>query len=221
MPKKLADLNNLNLWLLLILPAQLFCDNAAAAENHCFTGAFTSGYVFKRDDCIFKEVYGHGMINVITADGCYYPWETWGVGAKLSYWLAHGHTTFLKLPTTAKEVPLTIYLRKRVDFKCGLQTYASLGGGIVWLKEHSYLGDITDHKWIGEVEAGLHYPIWRSLNFTTALRYLFPKQSQCQVSSGLCSGSGSGSGLASGSGGSGPKINVGGYDLRAGIEFSF
>jgi len=184
----------------LVLCAVLITFSNTASENAnscCFNTAFTAGYVFKHD-CRFKEVYGHGVVNAITGDICYYPWEVWGVGAKLSYWRAKGRTNFLKLRSIIQEVPVTLYARRIKDFNCCLQLYASLGGGFVWVKEKSYLGTAKAYKGIGEVEVGLNYPIWCCMNLTTAFRYLFP--SQCY---------------------SGKKANVGGFDLRAGIGFSF
>lgn len=163
----------------------------------CFDGALTAGAVFKHDGN-FKKVYGHTITNCITADGCYYPWQHWGVGAKISYWQAHGCTTFLKRRTHLQEVPLTFYLRRKHDFDCGLQLYASLGGGVIWVKEKSYLGKIKMHKGIGEVEVGLNYPLWRSLNVTGAYRYLFPHQSP-----------------------GGRKVTLGGSDVRAGLAVLF
>ena len=171
--------------------------DALQKRDACLTTAFTAGYVFKQD-CIFKEVYGHGLVNIITADACYYPWELWGLGAKVSYWRAHGRTTFLKQCSFLHEVPLTFYVRRITDFMCGLQAYASLGGGLVWIKEKSYLGKVRQHAGIGEVEFGLSYPLWRCIDITGALRYLFPRRSEW-----------------------GQKVEVGGLDLRAGIGFSF
>jgi len=166
-------------------------------QDACFTGALTAGYVFKHD-CRFKDVYGRGIVNIITADGCYYPWDLWGIGAKLSYWRAKGCTTFLNQRSVLQELPVTFYLRRLHNFTCDLQMYASLGGGLIWLKEKSYLGEVRLTKGIGEVEVGLHYSIWRCINLTTAFRYLFP--SQCQK---------------------GERANIGGFDLRAGIGISF
>ena len=159
--------------------------------------AFTSGYVFKNDD-EFKHVYGRGMIDAITADGCYYPWKHWGFGLKASYWRAKGHTTFLHQRTIAQEVPTTAYFRYMKSLKCGLQMQGSLGGGFSWIQEKSYLDKVHTYKGIGEVEVGLNYRVWRWTNITGAFRYLFPPQSQ-----------------------SGERIDVGGCDLRAGIGFSF
>jgi hypothetical protein len=43
------------------------------------------------------------------------------------------------------------------DFSWGLQPYISLGAGVIWLREKSYLGNFHAHKGIGEVEVGLNY----------------------------------------------------------------
>lgn len=180
--------------MLSLLTTQL---SAWEEQDSCFDTALTAGFVFK-NDCKFKEVYGHGIANIITADGCYYPWECWGVGAKVSYWRAHGKTDFLRQCSLLQEVPVTFYVRRRTNFRCGLQLYASLGGGLIWLREKSYLGRAQLHKGIGEAEIGLSYPVWRHVNITSAFRYLFPRQSFA-----------------------GEKVDIGGFDLRAGLEFPF
>jgi hypothetical protein len=159
--------------------------------------ALTSGYVFKRGQ-IFKEVYGHGITNILTADGCYYFQNNWGLGAKASYWRAHGQTTFLKQTTLLQEVPAIFYLRKLCQRPSGTQLYASLGGGFTWVKENSYLGTVSIFRGLGELEIGCNYPVWRSWNVTAAARYLFPPQNQ-----------------------NGTKKDVGGVDLRAGIGFDW
>ena len=174
--------------------------NVLKSREHSFCTAFTAGYVFKHDE-EFKEIYGPGIANLITVDACYFPfekWSKWGVGTKVSYWKTHGKTTFLKQRTTLQEIPLTFYIRRIEDLSCSLQMYASLGGGLIWIKEKSYLGNRKIHKGIGEAEIGLNYSIYKCLNFTTAIRYLFPAQSICDQ-----------------------KMDVGGLDLRLGIGFSF
>lgn len=197
---------------LLLVSTRSFCDVSVCDASECsvsemhnrFTTAFCSGYVFKFDDKRFKQVYGQGMGNVITGDICYHPfynnscWKLWGIGAKISYWLAFGKTTFFKHKTWLQEIPMTAYIRRMFDFKCGLQLYASLGGGAAWIREKSYLGKVSRWRGLGEVEAGLLYPAWCRLDFTSAVRYLFPRQSQNHR-----------------------KANVGGLDLRAGIGYSF
>lgn len=175
---------------------QIFADHCDM-EDARFDVALTAGYVFKNDHR-FKEVYGHGMVNIITADGCYYPCRYGGVGAKLSYWRATGETTFLGLHTLAQEVPLIFYLRGKKDFRCNVRLYGSLGGGFAWIQEKSYLGKVRTYKGLGELEVGLNYSMCGWANITTAIRYLFPPQSR-----------------------RGEKIDVGGVDLRAGIGFSF
>ena len=167
-------------------------------QDYRLSTALTAGFVFKHDDCIFKQVYGRGIVNVITADNCYYFWKPLGVGAKISYWRAHGCTTFLRQCSFLQEIPLTFYLRALADLDCGLQLYASLGGGVIWIREKSYLGCVRLHKGIGEVEAGLHYPLAGCFNVTGAFRYLFPRQTLC-----------------------GQKTDVGGFDVRAGIAFVY
>ncbi len=162
-----------------------------------FDGSLTAGYVFK-NDCRFKKVYGHGIANAITFDGCYYPWQAWGIGGKISYWRKKGCTTFLQRCSLLQEVPITLYVRRIKEFDCGLQLNASLGGGFLWMKEKSYLGKVRLNKGIGEVEVGLQYPLCRFMNIVGAFRYLFPPQKQSCES----------------------KV-VGGFDLRAGIGFSF
>lgn len=175
------------------------CENASAAECQTYyTCALSTGYVFKHDDSYFKEVYGHGIENIITADGCYYPWESWGIGAKVSYWRAKGRTTFFRNRTCLYEVPLTCYVRKTFDFWSCLQWYASLGGGVMFMKEKSYLGSVHRHKGIGECEIGLNYFVWHCFDITAAFRYLFPRERVC-----------------------GKKADIGGFDLRAGIGFSY
>ncbi len=175
---------------------QLFCRTFEKYERS-FDGALSAGFVFK-PECEFKDVYGKGIINAITADGCYYPWKRWGLGAKLGYWRRKGETSFLQFCTVVQQLPFTFYLRRRKEFSSGLQLYASLGGGIIWTKEKSYLGNVTFTKGIGEAEVGLRYPIWKGIGLTGAFRALFPSQRQ-----------------------DGQKIWVGGFDLRAGIGFSF
>ncbi len=162
------------------------------------TTALTSGYVFKQGHD-FKRVYGHGLVNVITFDTCYSSCGVWGGGAKLSYWRGTGHTEFLRMPTVMQQVPLTFYLRGMKEFDCRLQLYGSLGGGFTWIQEKSYLGCPRAVKGLGEIELGFSWPVHSCLFLTTAFRYLFPPQKAHSIR----------------------KIDVGGVDLRAGIEFSF
>ncbi|HSW74093.1 MAG TPA: hypothetical protein VLG71_02965, partial [Candidatus Limnocylindria bacterium] len=130
---------------------------SAPCDDTCdtrFATLFTAGYVFKHD-CFFNKVYGPGMINVITGDFCYYPWQAWGLGVKASYWRKHGRTLFLRQCSLLQEVPVTVYARAKKEFDCGLQLYGSLGAGVAWIKEKSYLGSTKVHKGLGEVEIGL------------------------------------------------------------------
>ncbi len=171
----------------------------ASAQQHepCFTTALTAGYVFKHD-CTFKPVYGRGIVDILTVDGCYYPGGLWGLGAKVSYWRAQGKTTLLERQSILQEVPITAYLRRITDFNSTVQMYASLGGGIIWVKEQSYLGTVRFHNGIGEFELGLNYLVVDCLNLTGAFRYLFPRQ--------VCGCT---------------KVDLGGCDLRAGLECVF
>lgn len=99
--------------------------------------------------------------------------------------------------------PLTAYVCRMFDFRCGLQLYGSLGGGAAWMREKSYLGHVHQWRGIGEVELGLNYPVWCLLDFTSAFRYIFPRQSQKYTLQNY------------------KKMDVGGFDLRAGIGYSF
>lgn len=166
------------------------------AHTH-FTNTLTSGYVFKSGH-IFKEVYGHGLINAITADWCYYPWKMWGFGTKLSYWRGKGETNFLKKKALLQQIPVAFYARFMKDFKSRVQIQCSLGGGFTWIKEKSYKADTTTCKGIGEVEAGLSFPIYKHFALTGSVGYLFPPQKFREHT-----------------------IDVGGLDLRAGIGIQF
>jgi hypothetical protein len=184
--------------LLLCMPSLVQAESCAPTEKSRFSTAFTAGYVFK-SDCRFNQVYGSGMVNAITADGCYYPWEMLGVGAKVSYWRARGKTTSLKRHTLLQEVPFTVYLRALKELECDLQLYVSLGGGALWIKEKSYFGHVKKTKGIGEVELGANYPVHECCMLTSAFRYLFPKEKLNGAH----------------------HVQVGGYDLRAGVAFTF
>ena len=198
-------MKKLMFFLLCITAPSLYADSGSCSTNsNCCsnewykTVALTSGYVFKHDDTNFKQTYGRGMGNVITADFYFSRCNRWGIGAKGSYWIALGKTTFFRHHTTLHQIPLTAYVRRTTEFECGLQLYASLGGGVTWIKENSYLGHSSHWKGIGEVEAGLIQPMWECLDFTFAFRYLFPRQKIGTV-----------------------KVDVGGFDLRAGVQFPF
>ena len=183
--------------ILLSTVSPCFLIDASEDQYACFTGDVSAGYVFKRDS-LFKEVYGLGTVNVITADGCYYPWRYWGIGTKVGYWQANGHTTILKQSSLSQEVPVTFYVRARKNFTCRLQGYASVGVGFIWMREESYLGSVRQLKGIGEAEIGLRCNLWRCLDFTRGFRYLFPRQ----LTHGI-------------------QADVGGLDLRGGIGCSF
>lgn len=190
---------------LVLLPFCIVLSLAANHSHHCHDGqpspwmaAFTSGYVFKHDDNAFKNVYGQGIGNVMTGDLCYYFCNNWGVGAKASYWLAVGRTTFFRTRAFLQEIPMTAYVRKAFDFDSGLRIYGSLGGGAIWSKEKANGVHTKIWKGIGEAEAGLNFPVCNMYNFTFAFRYLFPRQKV---------------GLA--------KRDFGGFDLRAGLGINF
>jgi hypothetical protein len=171
----------------------------AADQDSRFTTALTAGYVFKNDHT-FRQVYGPGIVNVITADSCYYLFEMFGLGAKLSYWRAKGKTTSLKRHTVLQEIPFTFYVRARKDVSCNLELYASLGGGGIWMKEKSYLGKTHAVKGIGEFELGSNYAVCDYCNLTSAFRCLFPSQKINHSSK---------------------RSVIGGYELRGGIAFAF
>jgi hypothetical protein len=185
------------LYFVSLLPLLLSTHLHSDTERAPFSALLTAGYVFKHD-CTFKEVYGRGVINAITGDFCYYPCKHGGIGAKISYWRKKGCTEFLQLRAIVQETPITVYLRAIKKFECNLDLYGSIGGGAIWTKEKSYLGKTTFWKGIGELEVGTMYPIWKCIEITGALRYLFPPQTHNEK-----------------------KVNVGGVDVRAGIGFTF
>lgn len=169
------------------------------SSNECcpnrFDVALTTGYVWKTDSC-FKQVYGKGIQDVITFDGCYRPLDHLGVGIKTSYWQATGKTTARKKHTKIWEVPLLVYLRGIIGEK--LQGYASLGGGVIFSQEKSYLGKVKKIAGIAEAEVGMNYYFYQDLYVTGAFRCLFPKTKKC-----------------------GERVQLGGYGLRAGLGISF
>lgn len=181
------------------LPAQLIADASAEHEDSVFSTAFSAGYVFK-NDCAFNQVYGPGIVNAITADFCYYLLGLLGVGTKVSYWRAKGKTTSLCRDSLIQEVPVTFYVRARKNLECNLELYTSLGGGIIWMKEKSYLGKVQKTKGIGEAELGLNYPVCDYCTITSAFRCLFPAQ---KINNGA------------------KRSVIGGYELRGGIGFAF
>jgi len=183
-----------------IIISLLLCISALMkAYSECelsdFDLAFTSGFVIK-DDHFFKRVYGSGVIDVITADACYYPWTHGGIGLKTSYWERNGETTVLKERTKLHEVPLIAYMRGR--FGTRVQGYFSLGGGVIFIHEKSYLGCVSTRSAVAEAEIGINWHIHSSVYLTVATNILFPAKKYY-----------------------GCKIDVGGYGLRAGIGFSF
>ena len=182
-----------------IILSCIFMHALSSLHATYYTTALTSGYVFKQGDNS-KKVYGHGIVDVLTFDNCYYPLKHLGVGAKLSYWRGTGHTDFLRMPTLLQQVPVTFYLRGMKEFDCHVRLYGSFGGGVTWVQEKSYLGNTSSAKGLGEIEVGLGWSFWRFLSLTAAVRYLFPPQSVHH---------------------SQHKVDVGGCDLRAGIECAF
>ena len=180
-------------FLLTFFVAAIWCKESCTDQNFDF--ALTSGYIWKNDNH-FKEVYGRGIPDIITADACYYPWRHGGLGVKASYWHASGKTTVFRQKTNLQEVPLIFYLRGKVG--CHLQAYASLGGGAIFVTEKSYLGKARNTVGIGEAEVGINYSACKRFYITTAFRYLFPRTSINQE-----------------------KHDFGGYGLRAGLGVSF
>lgn len=182
----------------LFLIISLFC-SSILAEKPCdfslFDLAFTSGYIWKNDHN-FKQTYGNGIPDYITADACFYPLTYAGVGVKTSYWEAKGKTMNMNQPAKLYEVPLIGYLRLRYGY--WLQGYVSLGGGAIFLKEKSYLGVVTQIVGIGEAEIGFNYFPHTNFYLTGAFRYLFPRQKS-----------------------SGETVDFGGYGLRGGIGFCY
>ena len=196
-----------------------------SSQESKFITALTSGYVFKTGDALFTDKYGRGMVNIITAYICYNAWEKYGVGAKLGYWRAQilpgiAQKTGQPLNSLAQQVPLTFYLRRYKNFDCGLQLYASLGGGVIWTsdstKEWTDQLNYNSSNLIatqppsyfptmqGEVETGFTWQAWNRIHLTGAFRYLFPPKQR-----------------VSSFGKNGTYINLGGIDLRAGISIEF
>lgn len=165
-------------------------------DTSCFDLACTSGYIWKHDQ-VFKKIYGQGIPDLITVDGCYYPCCYGGIGLKASYWEKKGCTSCLKQPTRLQEVPLIGYVRARIG--TWLQSYISLGGGAIFVREQSYLGCIKTTPGIGEFEWGFNYYPHKNVYLTTAFRYLFPRHTYDGVRA----------------------ADVGGLGLRAGFGLSF
>lgn len=135
--------------------------------------ALSTGYIWKNDHH-FKKVYGQGIEDIITLDGCYWFSRYVGVGLKGSYWSADGKTTVLKKSTHVKEVPAIAYLRARIG--CVIQLYGSLGVGGIYVHEKSYLGQVNTSAWCGEAEIGLNYYFAKHIYLTTAFRYLYSRK---------------------------------------------
>lgn len=172
--------------------------NSHDESTHCkWNTAFSAGYVFK-NDCRFKTAYGLGVVNAITADGCYYPWKHGGFGIKASFWRTRADSAFLGKKTLFQEVPVTIYARSVTAFDSRIQLYGSLGAGFAWMNEKSFMGITHVYKGIAEVEGGITCCLYRALYLTGAFRYLFPPQHVA-----------------------GERLDVGGCDLRVGLGFSF
>lgn len=172
--------------------------HATQEDYDHYTAAVTAGYVFKSKQR-FHEVYGQGIANLITVDGCYSACQKWGIGVNAAYWRGQGATNFLGQHTLLQQVPFVVYVRRDIKhFNFGLDIYGSLGGGFIWTKEKSYLGKTYMTKGIGAVELGATYPVWCCIAITGAFRYLFPPQTQA-----------------------GHTVDIGGCDLRFGIEVSF
>ena len=188
--KKIVSMLLTTVCMVSLVNAQEMC------ESH-FNTALTTGYVFKNKQR-FHDVYGHGIANLITADGCYYTGEYMGFGANVAYWRGQGSTSFLRQHTLLQQVPVVLYVRGIKRFGFGLDVYGSLGGGFIWTKEKSYLGRTRVYNGIGAVEVGAAYPIWRCIELTAAFRYLFPPQTQA-----------------------GQTVDIGGCDLRIGFGITF
>lgn len=197
-------LNNKKYFLLLfmflpLLPNKARQDlNKQQPESIHWSLAFTTGYVFKHDKNDFRDNFNNGIQNIITVDGCYYFLPNIGVGTKVSYWSTKKHGTFLNNPAKLQEVPLTFYLRTLVYPGKSLQLYTSLGGGAIFLVEKELQKTVKESKGIGEFEIGLNLFLMQNLAITGAFRYLFPRETFNKQ-----------------------KADIGGFDLRAGIGFSF
>jgi hypothetical protein len=161
-----------------------------------FDLVFTSGFIWKVDR-VFKEVYGVGIPDLITVDGCYYLSDYFGIGIKTSYWERKGKEIIPDQPPKIQEVPLITYLRARVGY--GIQGYISLGGGATFVKENRDPIHFKKAVGIGEVEAGINYYIHRFSYFSCAFRYLFPRQSFEETT----------------------LTDFGGLGLRVGLAFSY
>jgi len=161
--------------------------------------AVTTGYIWK-NDCRFKEIYGEGIQDVITVDVCGWFSECFGIGLKGSYWEAEGRTPVCRLHTNVHEIPLIGYVRREIEFDCTFAAYASLGGGIIFVREKSELGKVNTDTWGGEAEIGLNYYFFKNFYLTTAFRYLYFKKKIAGIDE---------------------RADFGGYGLRGGLGISF
>jgi hypothetical protein len=162
------------LCILLLYSIPLFCASTNSENSFStFDLAATTGYVWKTDSH-FKQVYGNGIQNVITIDGCYWPFRHFGVGIQNGYWLAHGKTTVSKRSTRVWEVPLNFYLQGRIGHL--LQLHGSLGTGVIFVNEKSYLGTVSQQAWSGEAEAGIDYYFFKRAYLAFAVQYLYARK---------------------------------------------
>lgn len=181
------------LFFLLFYSVPLLC----ASKDSTFDLAATTGYVWKTDSQ-FKQVYGKGIQDIITIDGCYWPFRYLGVGIQSGYWLAHGKTTISKRPTRLWEVPLNLYLQGRIGRS--FQLHASLGTGVIFVNEKSYLGNVSHQTWSGEAEVGMNYYFFKQAYLTVDLQYLYARKKISETHE---------------------RADLGGLNARGGIGVSF
>ena len=186
------------LFFLLLFSIPSLCISANS-ENFLsiFDLTATTGYVWQSDSH-FKQVYGKGIQDVITIDGCYWPFRHFGIGIQGSYWLANGKTTILKKSTRLWEVPLNLYLEGRIGQM--FQLHGSLGTGIIFVNEKSYLGSVSHQAWSGEAEVGIDYYFFKKSYLSAALQYLYSGKEISETQE---------------------RVALGGLNLRAGIGISF
>ncbi len=154
-----------------LLSSKLLCEeysNKIYAQTYDFT--LSSGYVWK-SDFHFKNVYGSGIPNLITADICYWLYEFLGLGIKSAYWEKTGRTTVFQQHARIQEVPLILYLKGGIGDR--IRGYFALGGGVIFAKERSYLGKIWQIVPGGDIELGVNCFIIKQLYVTAAFDYLF------------------------------------------------
>lgn len=158
--------------------------------------ALTGGFIWKHDTR-FKKIYGQGIPD-ITLDGCYYFNNAIGMGIKGSFRKKNGKTTVLHQPTKFHEFPLIGYVRGIVGDK--VQFYISAGGGIIFVHEKSYIGDVKTHAPGAELETGLNFNFFDHFYITGAFRALFFNKNRSSIHT---------------------MQELGGYGIRAGIGLSF